>query len=285
MLKQFYKGWSTVNPKLQAIVDSIDYYQSTYPEDACVLIFDTEKVVGYKRGKKIDLKIQLGETIEQHINTTSVRAMKSRKFLREERTAEAFGFPYIASSVPIIDQGDVVGVVTGVISNYRVSNMRFVAEELSGAVQEMSATTEQLAQESSDVARRLEELTQYAEQMNNNIIQINSIVGAVKDIAMHSKILGLNASIEAARSGEHGKGFAVVANEIQKMAQNSTDSADNIAKQLVNITDSIEHIHASTKQISTFTEEYTASMHEISNGYVSINEIGQRLLDLGEIEH
>ncbi|MGN7477594.1 methyl-accepting chemotaxis protein [Solibacillus silvestris] len=274
-----------MNPKLQVIVDSIDFYQSTYPEDACILIFDTEKVVGYKRGNKIDLKIQLGESVEKHLNTTSVRAMKSGKFLREERSAEGFGFPYIASSVPIYDNGEVVGVVTGVISNYRVSNMRFVAEELSGAVQEMSATTEQLANASTDVSMRLEELSKYAEQMHNNIMQINSIVAAVKDIAMHSKILGLNASIEAARSGEHGKGFAVVANEIQKMAQNSTDSADNIAKQLIDITDSIEHINAYTKQISSFTEEYTTSMHEMSNGYGSINEMGQRLLELGEIEH
>ena len=274
-----------MNPKLKVIVDSIDFYQATYPEDACILIFDTEKVVGYKRGEKIDLKIKLGETAEQHRNTTSVRAMRSGKFLREERSAQGFGFPYIASSVPVMDNGKVVGVVTGVISNYRVSNMRTVAEELSGAVQEMSATTEQLAHASTDVSKRIEELSQYAELMNGNIQQINSIVNAVKDIAMHSKILGLNASIEAARSGEHGKGFAVVANEIQKMAQNSTDSANNIAKQLVDITNSIEHINAYTKQISSFTEEYTASMHEMSSGYTSINQIGQKLLDLGEVEH
>ena len=274
-----------MNPKLQAIVDSIDFYQSTYPEDACILIFDTEKVVGYKRGKKVDLKIHLGETVEQHRNTTSVRAMKSGKFLREERSAEVFGFPYIASSVPVVDNGRVIGVVTGVISNFRVSNMRTVAEELSGAVQEMSATTEQLAHASTDVSTRLEELSQYAARTNETIQQINAIVGAVKDIAMHSKILGLNASIEAARSGEHGKGFAVVANEIQKMAHNSTDSANNIEKQLIDIANSIEHINAYTKQISSFTEEYTASMHEMSNGYVSINKIGQKLLDLGEIEN
>lgn len=273
-----------MNPKLQVVVDAIDIYQATYPEDACVLIFDTEKVVGYKRGINVDLKIQLGETVEAHRNTTSVRAMKSGKFLREERNEEGFGFPYIASSVPVVDNGKIIGVVTGVISNYRVSNMRSVATELSGAVQEMSATTEQLAHDSTDVSNRIEELSKYAEQMNGNIQQINQIVGAVKDIAMHSKILGLNASIEAARSGEHGKGFAVVANEIQKMAQNSTDSADNIAKQLINITDSIELINAYTKQISSFAEEYTASMHEMSNSYVGINQIGQKLMELGEID-
>ncbi|ATP42173.1 chemotaxis protein [Solibacillus sp. R5-41] len=274
-----------MNQKLKVIVESIEFYQSTYPEDACILIFDTEKVVGYKRGKTVDLKITLGETVEQHRNTTSVRAMKSGRFLREERSEEAFGFPYIASSVPVYDNGVIVGVVTGVISNSRVSDMRIVANELSGSVQEMSATTEQLALASTDVSKRLVELSKYAEQMNDNIQQINSIVGAVKDIAMHSKILGLNASIEAARSGVHGRGFAVVANEIQKMAQNSTNSANSIAHQLLTITDSIEHINAYTKQIASFTEEYTASMHEMSEGYVSINQIGQKLLSLGEIEH
>lgn len=273
-----------MNPKLKMIVESIDFYQSTYPEDACVLIFDTEKVVGYKRGKDFDLKIHIGETVVQHRSTTSVRAMKSGHFLREERDAEGFGFPYIASSVPIMDNGKVIGVVTGVISNYRVSNMRSVATELTSAVQEMSAGTEHLASASFEMSKRLEELSKYAEQMNDNILQINSIVGAVKDIAIYSKILGLNASIEAARSGAHGKGFAVVANEIQKMAQNSTDSANSIEKQLIDITNSIEYINVYSKQMSAFTEEHTASMQEMSEGYSSINQIGQKLLDLGHIE-
>lgn len=274
-----------MNPKLKAIVDAIDFYQSTYPEDACILIFDTEKVVGYKRGHRVDLKIKLGETVEQHKQTTSVRAMHSGKFLREERSAEMFGFPYIASSVPIYDGHKVVGVVTGVISNHRVSNMREAAYELTGAVQEMTATNEVLTLASGDVTKRIEELSQFAESLQENIEQINAIVGAVKDIAMRSKILGLNASIEAARSGIHGKGFAVVANEIQKMAESSTSSANNIEQQLSHITNSIHFISNSTNQISSFAQQYNASMHEMQDSYAGLNEIGRTLLDLGEIEH
>ena len=274
-----------MNVKLQQIVASIDSYQLTYPEDACILIFDTEKVIGYKAGKIVDLKIKLGESVEQHRHTTSVRAMRSGKFLREERDADMFGFSYVASSVPIYEENKIVGVVTGVISNNRISTMRVVASELSSAVQEMSATTEELAHASTHMAKRLDELAKYADSMSSNIQQINSVVNIVKQIAMHSKILGLNASIEAARSGVHGKGFSVVANEIQKMAQSSTESAENIATQLGSITSAIEYINSSTTQIAATTEQYTASMHEMSNGYISINDIGRKLMDLGEVEN
>lgn len=278
-------GECFMNPKVKAIVDAIDFYQSTYPEDACVLIFDTEKVVGYKRGHHVDLKIQVGETVESHRNTTSIRAMRSGKFLREERSAEMFGFPYIASSVPIYDGNKIVGVVTGVISNHRIDNMREAAYELTGAVQEMTATNELLTSASGDVSKRIEELAQFAEELQGSIEQINSIVGAVKGIAMRSKILGLNASIEAARSGIHGKGFAVVANEIQKMAESSTSSANNIEQQLEHITSSIHFINNSTNQISSFAQQYNASMNEMQNSYADLNDIGRTLLDLSEIEH
>ena len=277
------KGVCAMNEKLRNVVDSIDFYQTTFPEDAAILIFDTEKVVAYKPGKTVDLHFKIGQTVEQHRNTVSVRAMRSGKAIREERSAEAYGFAYVASSTPIFDGNKVVGVVTGIISNERISHMREVATELSSSVEEMSATTEELAATSSDVSRRLDELSNFVESMSEDIKQINTIVGAVKDIAMHSKILGLNASIEAARSGEHGKGFAVVANEIQKMAQNSTNSADDIAKQLDNIKHSIHYINDTTTQVAAFTQQYSSSMNEINNAYTSLTDLGKYLLQLSDV--
>jgi methyl-accepting chemotaxis protein len=58
--------------------------------------------------------------------------------------------------------------------------------------------------------------------------QIGNITEAVSDIAKQSKMLALNASIEAAKAGEAGKGFAVVAGEVKELAEKSQASTENV---------------------------------------------------------
>lgn len=269
-----------MHPKLQATIDSMELYQGTFPEDSCILVVDKEQVIGYKRGKNIDLNISIGTKITQLRGTVTEQALTKKRFLKEEKGPEKFGVSYVATAQPIMDGSQIIGVVSVVTSNEKVDTMRLLATDLSSSVEEMTATNMDLSVASSDVSTRLEGLVDYAETMNNDIQQINQIVLLVKDIAQKSKILGLNASIEAARSGEHGKGFAVVANEIQKMAQGSTESADQIAKQLENIRHSIHTVTATTNQIATFTEQFAAGMKELNHAYDNVNGHASKLLHI-----
>ena len=64
----------------------------------------------------------------------------------------------------------------------------------------------------------------------NAVKGISEKIDIINDIAFQTNILALNAAVEAARAGEHGKGFAVVATEIQRLAEKSKHSANELLK-------------------------------------------------------
>src|SRR4030095_12852678 len=57
---------------------------------------------------------------------------------------------------------------------------------------------------------------------------IGQIVATVEDLAGQSNLLAVNASIEAAKAGEHGKGFSVVAQEVRTLAEQSRDGTREV---------------------------------------------------------
>ncbi|MCM1124947.1 MAG: methyl-accepting chemotaxis protein [Lachnospiraceae bacterium] len=69
---------------------------------------------------------------------------------------------------------------------------------------------------------------------NTSAQKIREATALITDIAEETNLLSLNASIEAARAGEQGKGFAVVAAQIQKLAEQSNDSARQI-EEIINL--------------------------------------------------
>ena len=57
---------------------------------------------------------------------------------------------------------------------------------------------------------------------------IGEIIATVNDLAEQSNLLAVNASIEAAKAGEHGKGFAVVAHEVKSLADQSKQATAQV---------------------------------------------------------
>ncbi|HQM89620.1 MAG TPA: methyl-accepting chemotaxis protein, partial [Exilispira sp.] len=71
----------------------------------------------------------------------------------------------------------------------------------------------------------------------------------IVDIASHTKLLALNASIEASRVGESGKGFGVVASEIRKMAESSSVISDQVSELIDSINSKINVSIENSKNI------------------------------------
>jgi methyl-accepting chemotaxis protein len=57
---------------------------------------------------------------------------------------------------------------------------------------------------------------------------IGEIIASVNDLSEQSNLLAVNASIEAAKAGEHGKGFAVVAQEVKSLAEQSKQATAQV---------------------------------------------------------
>lgn len=64
--------------------------------------------------------------------------------------------------------------------------------------------------------------------LNERLQQIGDITDAVGELAQQSKMLALNASIEAAKAGEAGRGFAVVAEEVRDLADQSRQATTQV---------------------------------------------------------
>ncbi|MGE8034460.1 hypothetical protein [Lysinibacillus sp. NPDC093692] len=149
------------NNASKATSDSIDFYQVTYPEDACIIVVDP---------------------VAKYRGTTTEKSLSLGKFMREERGSEDFRMAYIVSAQPIFDGEKVIGVLSAIISNEKMDGMRLLATELSSSVEEITATNEELAVASVDVSNRLVELSKFSESMTGDIQQINTIVNLVKDL-------------------------------------------------------------------------------------------------------
>lgn len=247
---------------LQQLLDNLEIIQSTYPDDACLVLTDTEKILHYLPGKQIDIKLQNGTPMSNFTGAVTYKALHSGKVEKEEKDSQEFGVAYIATASPIKENRKVIGVICSVVSNKSLDVLRTEVEELTAVSEELSATSEQMTNVSNTIAMDLQELADESSFLKNEIKTIESILSKIKDTAVKSRILGLNASIEAARSGEHGKGFMVVANEIKKMAENSKGAVEGFEPKLQEMMINIEKVLTTIQEISTHSQEQSVMIEE-----------------------
>lgn len=113
------------------------------------------------------------------------------------------------------------------------------AAELFGAAINHLVTTEYLKNTNGG---KLGVLSEEIKHANEVIQKINTNTRSLNSIANKQKMLSLNASIEAARSGEAGVGFAVVAKSMGNLSSQSATIYSDIEKSVVDITSSIEKL-------------------------------------------
>lgn len=127
-----------------------------------------------------------------------------------------------------------------------LQNLQAQAEQLAGMADGLSATVRELPASIEQMITMFDEynhfLDQAVRQAREHLRDTDKILQFIKGVAEQTKLLGLNAAIEAARAGDAGRGFTVVANEVRRMAEESAHSARQIDTIIRNIESSIGHI-------------------------------------------
>jgi twitching motility protein PilJ len=102
---------------------------------------------------------------------------------------------------------------------------------------------------------QVQETAKRIKRLGESSQEIGQITQLIDDIADRTSILALNASIQAAMAGEAGRGFAVVAEEVERLADRSTEATKKIAALVKTIqSETTEAVGAMEKGIQEVVE-------------------------------
>lgn len=164
------------------------------------------------------------ETISGNVDGLSATTQEVTKAIEEI----TYGATDLASSVS--DRlhtghqlGDSVNVIYDKLQNAKTVTTDMVSTNQVGRskINALKAVFQETVDSTENVSSQVQALSVSSQT-------IETIVGTIKGISNQTNLLALNASIEAARAGEAGRGFSVVAEEIRKLAEQSSASAEEI---------------------------------------------------------
>lgn len=172
-------------------------------------------------------------------------------------------------------------------TNSEVAKLRGNAEVMKESGDEAERTLKELEEINTEAKRSIEEIYKQTNTTNESAMKIKDAIALITSIAEETNLLSLNASIEAARAGEQGKGFAVVAGQIQKLAEQSNESAMKVQEitnmlmedsaKAVETMDKVKVIMDSQMQKVDVTGSMFAKVQEgIENSMEGINNIYEK---------
>lgn len=149
----------------------------------------------------------------------------------------------------------------------------FAANQGAQAVRDTIRGMEDMREQIQDTSKRIKRLGESSQR-------IGDIVALIDDIAEQTNILSLNAAIQASMAGEAGRGFAVVSNEVQNLAERSTEATKRIADLVKTIQNDTNDAVASMEKATEQVVAGTRVADTAGAALTEIESVSQRLSDL-----
>ena len=279
----FFMAIPILHPIAKAFNDFAPILTEMFPEGSVFYMTDLHKYIRKQSSKKFDTQsIVVGEMITEE--TVASKVIKSKQPISVE-DASRMGMPSLISNYPLFDEeNEVVGTFGIVIPKEVAVKLRDMSTNLESGLSGISAAIEELAASASEIHANELDLNKEIKGIITLSEEINEISAFIKEIADETKMLGLNAAIEAARAGDAGRGFGVVAEEIRKLSEQSKSTVPKIKKLTDDIKTKVESASemsqgslSSSQEQAAASEQITASIQEITSTSEELNSIAKML--------
>lgn len=153
-------------------------------------------------------------------------------------------------------------------------------EDFYHSMKEMVGSIESITTTAQELANFQQETMKIAQEIKTSTKETEEVIEFIKNLSNETNLLGLNASIEAARSGSEGRGFQVVASEIRKLSVSSSNAVEKIGSGIKDMNLSIEKVVDNIGDITNITHSQAAATEEVSACVEQINVLTQDLLNI-----
>lgn len=210
-----------------------------------------------------------------------ITAMRSNRPQILNLPKELYGMDLKIAVVPITNAASKVVGSLGISSSIqnRVDLVE-IAEKFALSSADIGASTLELSSSADHLSTYMNTISTAQSNLNNQVNDSAKILDMINTVAKSTRILGFNAGIEAARSGEHGKGFAVVAKEITKLADQSGDAVTEIRQLLDAMKEKVNEVSESVERTLEISETQSSTIHVISNSIRELTAVAEQIDEL-----
>lgn len=248
--------------KLEQVVEVLKLQDFLSSNQVTVEVYDMDLTIVYADCKPgIGNSHRVGDSGTE--DTERVRKVLGTGEPSRVYDVDGLGRSIECNYVAVIDSGSIAGCIVTKTAQKSNEAAYEKAEVFMDCIDKINSSIDTMSIHFENLFDKLQNMQERASYIGKGVEETSGIVSKIRANASKSKILALNASIEAARSGEAGRGFTVVAKEMGEMATASGTSANEINDSLKSIFGYLDEVIKAIGDANGLAEKQTVSIREI----------------------